>query len=146
MQKLLTVKGLETTWDELGDISAAIEYFRRIKKKFASEISTAYQGTLHTTPITQSLSWKVANKARDEGLQLRRLDRPGHAKAKKTTDVIRKGRGLILSSTIPTFRKKINGSRLGIITEEELDTVGTPEYAEAEVEMDDNITQTETEV
>ncbi|KAF8991814.1 hypothetical protein BDZ89DRAFT_973663, partial [Hymenopellis radicata] len=136
LKKLLTVKGLETTWDELGDISAAIEYFRRIKKKFASEISTAYQGTSHTIPNTQSLSWRVANKARDEGFQNRSLNRRGNANAKNTTNVIRKGRTLIQTSTIPTFRKKIDGSRIGIVTEEELDTVGVPEYGEAEVDID----------
>ncbi|KAF8993207.1 hypothetical protein BDZ89DRAFT_973034, partial [Hymenopellis radicata] len=128
---------LVTTWEELSDISAAIEYFRRIKKKFASEISTAYQGTSHSIPNAKPLPWKVANKARDENLQNRVLNRSGQMKAKM--DIIKKGRETIQSTTIPTFRKKMDGARIGLVTEEELDTVGTPEYGEAETENDNDI-------
>ncbi|KAF8889223.1 hypothetical protein CPB85DRAFT_1231534, partial [Mucidula mucida] len=33
---------LVTIWERIDDLSTAIEYFQRIIKKFASEISTAY--------------------------------------------------------------------------------------------------------
>jgi len=56
-------------WDRLGNISAAVDYLKKIKKQVAQAMSASYQSITHTTPDTSHLVWRVADKVREEGLQ-----------------------------------------------------------------------------
>ena len=80
IQDLLTAKGLESTWDRLGDISAAIDYLNKIKKKVSMTLRPAYQGSNHKPPDTSDLVWRVADKVRDNKLQVFTEKRDGNAK------------------------------------------------------------------
>ncbi|KAJ7933281.1 hypothetical protein B0H13DRAFT_1856308 [Mycena leptocephala] len=68
LKNLLQAKGMNSMWDRLGNISAAIVHIQSIKKKMASALGTAHQGTGHTTPDTSHLVWRVQHKVANEGL------------------------------------------------------------------------------
>ena len=107
VQDLLSAKGLESTWDRLGDISAAIDYLNKIKKKVSSTLSS-YQRSTHTTPDTSHLVWRVADKIRDEDLQVFREKRLGNSKVKAVVDILATGEAKLKFSSLATFNKKIS--------------------------------------
>ncbi|KAJ7677145.1 hypothetical protein B0H14DRAFT_3177829 [Mycena olivaceomarginata] len=72
LKNLLQAKGMSSTWDRLGNISAAIVHLQRVKKKVAEALDGSYRNTGHTTPDTSEMVWRVANKAAGEQLQERR--------------------------------------------------------------------------
>ena len=86
---------------------AAIDYLKKVKKRVAQEMSTAYRGTTHTKPDTAHLVWRVADKARDEELQKYIKNRHGNAKAVAVHDIIALGEKKLKSSSLGTFNRKI---------------------------------------
>jgi hypothetical protein len=58
-------KGLHSSWDKLGDISAAVLQLQNVKKQVTKALGASYEGKTHTTPDTSMLVWKVANKVRE---------------------------------------------------------------------------------
>jgi aspartyl/asparaginyl beta-hydroxylase (cupin superfamily) len=120
---LLTAKGLESTWDRLGDISAAIDYLNKIKKKVSSALSSSYQRSTHTTPDTSHLVWRVADKIRDEELQVFREKRVGNSKVKGVVDVLATGEAKLKSSSLTAFNKKISAMVKGHVYEDEQDVI-----------------------
>ncbi|KAF7358963.1 hypothetical protein MSAN_01236700 [Mycena sanguinolenta] len=102
LKTLLQAKGMTSTWDRLGNISAAIVHLQRVKKKVAEALNGAYRNTSHTTPDTSQMVFRVANKAASERLQQ-------FAKKK------------INSSTLKTFNKKLTAMIEGHSFEEEED-------------------------
>ena len=120
---MLTAKGLESTWDRLGDISAAIDYLNKIKKKVSSALSSSYQRSTHTTPDTSHLVWRVADKIRDEELQAFREKRVGNSKVKGVVDVLATGEVKLKSSSLTAFNKKISAMVKGHVYEDEQDVI-----------------------
>ena len=123
LQELLLAKGLESTWDRLGDISAAIDYLNKIKKKMLSALSSSYQRSTHTTPDTSHLVWRVADKIRDEELQSFREKRLGNSKVKSVVDILATGEAKLKSSSLATFNKKISAMVKGHAYEDEQDVI-----------------------
>ena len=123
VQELLSAKGLESTWDRLGDISAAIDYLNKIKKKVSSALSSSYQRSTHTTPDTSHLVWRVADKIRDEELQVYRERRTGNSKVKEVVDILATGEAKLKSSSLATFNKKISTMVKGHAYEDEQDGI-----------------------
>ncbi|KAJ7907711.1 hypothetical protein B0H13DRAFT_1879337 [Mycena leptocephala] len=64
---LLQAKGMNSTWDRLGNISVAIVHIHDVKKTVAAALNTSYQRTGHTTPDTSHLVRKVQAKVVSEG-------------------------------------------------------------------------------
>lgn len=122
-QELLTAKGLESTWDQLGDISAAIDYLNKIKKKVSSALSSSYQRSTHTAPDTSHLVWRVADKIRDEELQEFRENRVGNSKVKAVVDVLGNGEAKLKSSSLASFNKKISAMVKGHVYDDEQDAI-----------------------
>ena len=120
---MLSAKGLESTWDRLGDISAAIDYLNKIKKKMSSALSSSYQRSTHTTPDTSHLVWRVADKIRDEELQVFSEKRLGNSKVKSVVDILATGEAKLKSSSLGTFNKKIFAMVKGHAYEEEQDGI-----------------------
>jgi hypothetical protein len=120
---LLTAKGLESTWDRLGDISAAIDYLNKIKKKVPSALSSSYQRCTHTTPDTSHLVWRVADKLRDEELQVFREKRVGNSKVKAVVDILATGEAKLKSSSLTSFNKKISAMVKGHVYDDEQDAI-----------------------
>ncbi|KAJ7866346.1 hypothetical protein B0H13DRAFT_1636746, partial [Mycena leptocephala] len=92
---LLQAKGMNSTWDRLGNISAAIVHIHGVKKKVAAALNTSYQSTGHTTPDTSHLVWRVQGKKR-----------PNNSRRKAVVDILKTGEAKLKSSTLGTFNKK----------------------------------------
>jgi hypothetical protein len=97
---------MNSTWDRLGNISAAIVHIRGVKKKIAAALGTSYQSIGHTTPDTSHLVWRVQRKVADEGLQEFQSERPNNSRRKPTVDILKTGQAKLKSSTLATFNKK----------------------------------------
>ncbi|KAJ7144019.1 hypothetical protein C8R44DRAFT_537584, partial [Mycena epipterygia] len=104
---LLQAKGMSSTWDRLGNISAAIVHLQRVKKIISAALDAAYKNTGHTTPDTSMMVWRVQHKAASEGLQQFQTGRPNNARGKLATDILLTGEAKLKSSTLRTFNKKI---------------------------------------
>lgn len=107
LKGLLQAKGVQSTWDRLGNISAAVDIVKKLKKRVASVMQTAYQGTTHTAPKTDHLVWRVAKKVHDERLHVYTEDRIGNAKAKSVPNILSVGEAKLKSSSLATFNRKI---------------------------------------
>ncbi|KAF8256916.1 hypothetical protein EI94DRAFT_1481458, partial [Lactarius quietus] len=107
LKVLLQAKGLQSTWDRLGNISAAVDILKKLKKQVALAMKTAYQGTNHKDPKTDHLVHRVARKVREEELHSFTADRPGNAKAKAVLNILSVGEAKLKSSTLNTFNRKI---------------------------------------
>ncbi|KAH9160733.1 hypothetical protein EDB89DRAFT_1885651 [Lactarius sanguifluus] len=123
LKKLLQAKGLKSTWDRLGNISAAIDIIKKLKKRVSVAMKTAYQGTTHTDPKTDHLVWRVSKKVREEQLHMYTEDRPGNAKAKAVPDILAMGEVKLLSSSLNTFNRKFCAMAEGRGYDEELDSL-----------------------
>ncbi|KAN0135293.1 hypothetical protein V8E53_006858 [Lactarius tabidus] len=88
LKGLLQAKGLQSTWDHLGNISAAVDILKKLKKQVATSMKTAYQGMTHKAPKTDHLIWRVANRVRKEMLHLYKDDRIGNKKTKLVLNMI----------------------------------------------------------
>ncbi|KAF7345728.1 hypothetical protein MVEN_01592900 [Mycena venus] len=103
---LLQAKGMSSTWDRLGNISATIVHIHGVKKKIADALNTSYQSTSHTTPDTSHLVWKVQQKVANKGLHDFDPCRPNNHRQKPTVDILKMGEAKLKSSTLDTFNKK----------------------------------------
>ncbi|KAJ7801412.1 hypothetical protein B0H14DRAFT_2386447, partial [Mycena olivaceomarginata] len=113
---LLQAKGLNSTWDRLGNISAAIVHLQRVKKKVAAALDAAYQNTGHTTGDTSHLVWRVSYVT---------LGR------KLTKNILVIGEAKLRSSTLGTFNKKIMAMIEGHLFEDDEDEVPIMSFSTA---------------
>ncbi|KAJ7885258.1 hypothetical protein B0H14DRAFT_3737193 [Mycena olivaceomarginata] len=132
----LKAKGMTSTWDRLGNISASIVHLQRVKKKVAAALETAYRNTGHTTPNTSALVWRVADKVASEGLRPFEDERVNNASCKLTVDAMLTGEAKLKSSTLATFNKNILSMIKGHAFEEEEDECPTMAYGTTASEDD----------
>jgi len=116
-------------WDRLGDISAAIDYLNKIKKKVSSTLRSTYQSSNHTPPDTSHLVWRVADKVRDDKLQVFKENRDGNAKAKPVVNILATGEAKLKSSLLATFNKKVHAMTNGHAYKHEEDTIPQAELS-----------------
>lgn len=103
---MANAKGLYSTWDRLGNLSASIVLMQNIKKQVNSSLGT-YRSNTHTEPDTSDISWKVGDTFRDLTLDRTNLMREGNRFAKAKTNCCEKGEEQLISSTLGTFSKKV---------------------------------------
>ncbi|KAJ7788579.1 hypothetical protein B0H14DRAFT_2231253, partial [Mycena olivaceomarginata] len=103
----LKAKGINSTWDRLGNISAAIVHLQEVKKKISAALKGVHQSTGHTTPNTAHLVWRVEGKVCSEDMQDFQAARSNNPRGKLTVDVLKVGEAKLKSSTLGTFNKKI---------------------------------------
>ncbi|KAH9011630.1 hypothetical protein EDB85DRAFT_2159783 [Lactarius pseudohatsudake] len=123
LKVLLQAKGLQSTWDRLGNISASVDVLKKLKKQVTLTMNTAYQGTTHKDPRTDHLVWRVAKKIHEERLHLYTEDRPGNAKANAVPDVVSVGKTKLRSSSLTTFNRKVRAMVEGREYDEEPDSL-----------------------
>ncbi|KAJ7356524.1 hypothetical protein DFH08DRAFT_921976 [Mycena albidolilacea] len=128
---LLQAKGLNSTWDRLGNISAAIVHLQRVKKKVAAALNAAYQNTGHTTPDTSHLVWRVQRKIAEEQLQQLQPGRSVTLGRKLTKNILVIGEAKLRSSTLGTFNKKIMAMIQGHLFEDDEDEVPIMSFSTA---------------
>ncbi|KAJ7626969.1 hypothetical protein FB45DRAFT_749875 [Roridomyces roridus] len=131
LKGLLHAKGMDTTWDRLGDISAAIVPLQRVKKIVTTALGGSYQGSSHTTPDTGHLVWRVQKKAAEEELQTFQPSRSTATPPTQKKDILYRGERLLQSSTLKTFNKKIAAMIEGRSFEEEVDDLPTLNYSDS---------------
>ncbi|KAJ7888770.1 hypothetical protein B0H13DRAFT_2533148 [Mycena leptocephala] len=117
---LLQAKGMSSTWDRLGNVSAAIVHLQRVKKKIGAALDTAYRSTGHTTPDTSHLVWRVQGKVFSE------VD-GGHFNV---------GEAKLKSSTLRTFHKKLLAMIEGHSFEDDDDECPAMAYGTAQLPDD----------
>ncbi|KAJ7843860.1 hypothetical protein B0H13DRAFT_1909201 [Mycena leptocephala] len=84
---LLQAKGMNSTWDRLGNMSAAIVHLQRVKKKIAAALNSAHTSAGHTTPETSHLVWRVQRKVSSEKIQQFDSTRSNNTRGKLTKDI-----------------------------------------------------------
>ncbi|KAJ7206287.1 hypothetical protein GGX14DRAFT_367375 [Mycena pura] len=131
LKNLLKAKGMSSTWDRLGNISAAIAHIQAVKKKIAAVLDGAYKSTGHTTPDTSHLVWRVQQKIADEGLHEFEQGRSNNEIKKLTANILERGEAKLKSSTLATFNKKTMAMIAGHAFEEEEDECPAMSFATA---------------
>lgn len=136
LQDLLRAKGFESMWDRLGDISAAIDYLNKIKKKVASNLSTSYQGSTHTAPDTSHLVWRVADDTRNNEIQVFKKNRIGNLTVKAVVDIVATGEAKLRLSSLASFNRKVSAMVTGHIYDgdEDDDTIPHPQLTFGDTE------------
>ena len=109
--------------DQIGNISAAVDILKKLKKQVASALKTAYKGTTHKVPKTDHLVWHVSKKIYDKGLHLYTEDRPGNKNIKAITNSLFVGQEKLRSSSLSTFNCKICDMIEGQQYNEDLDSL-----------------------
>jgi hypothetical protein len=105
-QDLIIAKGLQTTWDHVGDIAAAIAYLKEIKRKMAEVLTLPHQSKGHSDVDVSHLIDRVVKKIQDEGLLTFTKNRRGNTTFSATPDLLQDGAEKLKSSTLSTFNKK----------------------------------------
>jgi hypothetical protein len=123
MQGLLQAKQLQSTWDRLGNISAAVDILKKLKKQVSSAMKTAYQGTTHKDPKTDHIVWRVTKKVYEEKPHVYTEDRTGNTKFKAVPDILSVGKAKLKSSSLGKFNRKIRTMIEGGKFDEELDSL-----------------------
>ncbi|KAF8123983.1 hypothetical protein EV363DRAFT_1178760 [Boletus edulis] len=68
LKQFFAAKGIYSTWDSLGDISAIVDLLLYVHKQVTSALGVPYHGITHITPETATGIKKIAQKV--EELQL----------------------------------------------------------------------------
>ncbi|RXW21996.1 hypothetical protein EST38_g3858 [Candolleomyces aberdarensis] len=106
VKDLIIAKGLQSTWDRVGDISAAIAYLKEIKRKMGQVLTLPHQNKGHSDVDVSHLVWRIVDKIETDGLLIFTKNRRGNAKSKATPDLLLEGEKKLKSSTLSTFNKK----------------------------------------
>ncbi|KAJ7451396.1 hypothetical protein FB451DRAFT_1051517 [Mycena latifolia] len=131
LKTLLKAKGMNSTWDRLGNISAAIVQLQRVKKKVSSALDAGYKSSRHTTPDISQMVKRVQRKVHQEGLHKFQAGRANNDRRKLVCDIQMLGESRLKSSTLGTFNKKVLAMVDGIEVEEEEDECPAISFATA---------------
>lgn len=123
----MRAKGVQSTWDRLGNISAAVDVLKKLKKQVALAMETAYQGTKHKKPDIKPLVLRVAHKVHEEMLHSYKEDRIGNKKTKPVPDIIFTGQSKLKSSSLSTFNRKVRGMVEGREYDEDVEAESLPQ-------------------
>jgi hypothetical protein len=156
-QRLIKARGLEETWDRIGDISAAITTIADSNTSVRRALRGEYHGSNHTKPDTRSLGWKAADAVHNTGIDHFEPNRM--CKNKVVKDVLLVGQEK-LPLSLRTFNKHLRtyqiargGQRRRAMPsdgnepqaednnsgdESSEDEMGTPDFGEGE-ELDDEM-------
>ncbi|KAJ7845053.1 hypothetical protein B0H14DRAFT_2358303 [Mycena olivaceomarginata] len=107
LKTLLQARGMNSTWDRLGNMSAAIVHLQRVKKIVAAALNSPHRSNNHTTPETAHLVWRVKQRVSTEGIQQFTPTRSNNPRGKLSKDIQKVGEAKLKSSTLATFNKKI---------------------------------------
>jgi hypothetical protein len=120
---LFTTKGLYSSWERLGNISAIVEFLQNIKKQMGASLGAPYTSRTHKTPDTSDAVWKVANKIKDLALHKYKPGREGNDDAKPVANILLLGEERLKSSTLAKFNKKVRRLHDGYAVAAEVDDI-----------------------
>jgi len=118
---MFAAKGLRSSWNRLGDISAAVDSLQNIKKQMKKAFETPHRGVTHTSPDTSSAAWRVANDIKKFAMHKVVPDRADNTSAKLVKDTRSWGEEKLISSSLATFNQKVRSLINGQVVEDEED-------------------------
>jgi hypothetical protein len=139
LQSVFTSKGVHASWDRLGDISAASNVLRAVKKRLGRELKTIYRGRTHKVPDLSRSIWKISEKA----IEMCLLDKDSSGDSIDTeyevVDILETGEKSLRSSTLESFNKKSRSLSAGILTTDDDESArGLPTYNGAFTDNDED--------
>ncbi|KIK90529.1 hypothetical protein PAXRUDRAFT_151728, partial [Paxillus rubicundulus Ve08.2h10] len=108
-----TGKGVYTTWDCLGDISATVDLLQNVQKQVGRAMGIAYHGSTHITPDTSASIRKVAYKLGELQLHIPCTEQANNTCVMPMVDVLASREQKLKSSTLVTFNCKVQAMILG---------------------------------
>ncbi|TEB38018.1 hypothetical protein FA13DRAFT_1751836 [Coprinellus micaceus] len=124
IKELIVAKGCENTWDHVGDIAAAIQSLKEIKRKMAKNLKLPHQNKGHSDVDISRLVWRVAERAEKDKLLGYTCNRQGNAKVKVRKDLLDLGAQRLQSASLTTFNLEDE--------EDELPEMGLEKFPEEE--------------
>ena len=134
---MFAAKGIYSNWDRLGNIATGIEYLQNVKKQVSKSVKSGYQGKTHTAVDTSVLVWRIANKARELQLQVKKGGREGNKDAKPVKDLQQTGYEMFARASLATFNKKIAAMKEGLEAPDETDDIA-PMNMDISIDTDEN--------
>ncbi|KAF8995197.1 hypothetical protein BDQ17DRAFT_1545285 [Cyathus striatus] len=134
VKDLIVIKGLQTTWDQIGDTSATIAYLKEIKRKISHELELPHQNKGHSDVETKHLIQWIVNRVEAENLLTFKPNRTGNNHITMVSDLLEEGAKKLRSSSLGTFNTKFKNFVAGMVTEEESDDLLSLGLTVAEME------------
>ncbi|KAG0698558.1 hypothetical protein DFH29DRAFT_1081734 [Suillus ampliporus] len=123
LKMFFAAKGIYSTWDRLGNISATVDLLQNVKKQVGSALGIAYHGLNHSSPDTSASVWKVAKKINELRLHQFTSDRTEDDAVKPVVDTLMTGEKKMKTSTLATFNRKVRKMLAGEGFEQEEDEI-----------------------
>jgi hypothetical protein len=109
----------------MGDAGACITIVNKVQAQVQQLLNLKAESSLHTTPNTTHLCYRVANKARECEWLTFKPGRSGNDLATRRADLLNEGLKKLQKSTITSFNKKISGIYSGKLQPDDLTEVDT---------------------
>ncbi|KAK7433561.1 hypothetical protein VKT23_020715 [Stygiomarasmius scandens] len=143
MSQLFTAKGIYSTWERLGDVSAALIYLQSTKKAMGNMIDTSYKQRIHNDADTTPLVWRVERKVLEDKLLEYCPRRNGFERSKAVVDILTTGYHKLRGS-LANFNKNVrilyaedSNDVVDLEYIDEVDDVGLQmDYGEIESELE----------
>ncbi|KAG1847983.1 hypothetical protein C8R48DRAFT_615185, partial [Suillus tomentosus] len=128
LKQFFAAKGIYSTWDRLGDISATVSLLQDVKKQVGRALGIAYSGLTHASPDSSASVWKVANKINELMLHQFNSERTDNDVVRPVTDTLITGEKKMKASTLATFNRKVHNMLAGEHFEQEEDEIPRPSF------------------
>jgi len=106
-------KGVHSSWDRLGDISASVDLLQNVRKQVLRALKTSYHGSTHINPETSAAIRKVAYKVGELELDKFVPNRRENGAIRPVVDTLMVGAQKLKLSTLATFNLKVKGMMAG---------------------------------
>jgi hypothetical protein len=116
----------------MGDAGACITIVDEVQTRVQTLLNLKTKSSLHTTPNTTHLCYRVANKAREYEWLKFKPGRTGNSTAMRRADLLNDGLKKIQKASILTFNKKVSDMYSGKLQPEnvaEVDELPPPSFS-----------------
>ncbi|KAF8984187.1 hypothetical protein BDQ17DRAFT_1260925, partial [Cyathus striatus] len=125
VKELIVVKGLQTTWDQVGNVSAVIAYIKEIKQKIANQLNLPHQNKGHSDVDVSHLNMLTF-----------RPNQTGNNCVTPIHDLLEEGSIKLKSASLSTFNTKFKNFVAGMVIEEENDDLPAFRLSVNEMEIE----------
>ncbi|KIK40439.1 hypothetical protein CY34DRAFT_24807 [Suillus luteus UH-Slu-Lm8-n1] len=113
LKQFFAAKGIYSTWDHLGDISATVDLLQNVKKQVGHKLGITYHGLTHSSPDSSASVWKVANKINELGLHQFTSEWMENDSVQPVIDTLITSEKKMKMGTIATFNRKVRSMFAG---------------------------------
>lgn len=129
LKQLFAAKGIYSSWDRLGNVSAAIVQLQGTKKHFDDILDTSYKNRTQNNADASALVLAVADAVQDMRLQTYIQFREGHQSCKVAPDLVAEGWEKLESYSLSAFNKKMRAIIEGTEFEIEEDSISSADFS-----------------